>query len=81
MKKYLTLKNLGLGEIQLGEDGAAVQVGGEVLDVGQRVAVVGGGQVQTAVVAARPPGAVRLGHHVQGRRPRRQGAADNASLL
>jgi hypothetical protein len=38
-------------------------------------------QIQTAVVAARSPRAVRLGDHVEGRRPRRIGTADNAGCL
>ena len=54
-----------LPQIQLGEDLLAGQLGREILHVGRRVHVPLCGQVQPPVVAAGPPGAVRLLHHVQ----------------
>ena len=54
-----------LAEIQLAEDLLAGQLGREVLHVWWGVYVPLGDQVQPPVVAAGPPGAVGLLHHVQ----------------
>ncbi len=53
-----------LPQIQLAENDAAIQPGGEVLDVRQGVGVWRSGEVQPAVIAAGPPCPVRLHHHV-----------------
>ena len=63
------------------EDGAAIQVVCEVLHVGEWVPVWCCDGVEAAVVAAWPPGAVFLGHHVQGRRPGRVGPTDYTCFL
>ena len=54
-----------LPQIQLGENLLAGQLGREVHHVGWRVHVPFGSQVQSPVIAAGPPGAIRLLHHVQ----------------
>jgi hypothetical protein len=64
----------GLHQINLGEDPAAIHVGGEVHQVGQGVPVQDGDGIEAAVVAAWPLGAVLLWHHVQRRRPLRHAA-------
>jgi len=68
-------------EVQLGEHPAPVKAGGEVLDVWDRVLVHCSNQVQTAVVATRPPRAVRLAHHMQRGRPAALGPPYNALPL
>ena len=51
-------------QVDLREDGATFQVSIEVLDVGNRVAVGGGGSVEAAEVAAWTPRPVALPDHV-----------------
>ena len=55
-----------LKEVNLGEDGAAMEVIGKILDVGEGVTVMEGGVVQTAIIAAGAPRTVGLGDHVEG---------------
>jgi hypothetical protein len=56
-------------QVDLAEDGAAVQAIGQVLHVWEGVPVGRGDCVEAAVVAAGPPGSVFFGDHVQGRCP------------
>ncbi len=72
---------VALPEIQLAEDAASLQPGGEILDVGQRVGVWHCGEVQSAVIAAGPPCPVRLHHHVKRCKPVAGGPPDDAVLL
>lgn len=64
-------------EVDLAEDGAPVQAIGEVLHVRQGVPVWRCDGVEPPVVAAGSPGAVLLGHHVEGGRPGGVGPADD----
>jgi len=58
-----------------------MEAGGEVMEVRERVAVGGGGQVEAAVIAARAPGAIRFRDKVEGRSPGAVGAADDTGRL
>ncbi len=60
---------VALPEIQLAEDAAPVQPGGEILNVGQRIGIWVCGEVQSAVMAAGPPCPIRLHDHVERCRP------------
>ncbi len=53
-----------LPQVNLGEDGAARRLGGEVQHVGERVHIRLCDQVRPPEVPARPPASVRLPHHV-----------------
>jgi len=68
---------VSLDEVDLAEDGSSVQAIGEVLHVWQGVPVWRYDGVEPPVVTAGPPGAVLLGHHVQGGRPGGVGPADD----
>jgi len=68
-------------KVELGEDVAAMETGGKILEVGQGVAVMNGGQVEAAEITAWPPGAVGFGHKVKRRRPGTVGAANDAGCL
>jgi hypothetical protein len=65
-------------EVDLAEDGATVEAIGKVLHVRQGVPCDG---VEPPVVAAGSPGAVLLGHHVEGGRPSGVGPADDTCCL
>jgi hypothetical protein len=54
-----------LVEVDLSEDGEAVQAVGQVLHVWEGVPVRGGDGVEVTGVFAGPPGAVLFGYHVQ----------------
>ena len=69
-----------LYEIDNRKDALPVQVGRKVLYVRHRVSVVLGGHIQGAVISAGAESAVRLPHHVQGRRPGRGRPAHHAVL-
>ena len=69
---------IALGEVQLGEDLGAVQVGCHVRNVGQRVVVAFCDVVEASVVAAGPVGTVLLGDHVEGGGPGACGFLANA---
>ncbi len=56
-------------QVNLAEDGTAVQAVGQVLHVWEGVPVRGGDSVEAAVVYAGPPRAVLFGDHVKGRCP------------
>ena len=56
-------------------------MGGEVLDVWQRIPVHPGDDVEAAVIATGPPGAIFLLHHMKWGRPLAVRVADNACLL
>ncbi len=64
-------------EVDLAEDGASVEAIGEVLRVRQGVPVWRCDGVEPPVVAEGSPGAVLLGHHVEGGRPSGVGPADD----
>ena len=49
------------------------------MEVGERIAVWDCLEVEAAVVAARPPGAIRLGHEMERRSPRAAGVVNDAS--
>ncbi len=68
-------------EVDLAEDGASVEAIGEVLHVRQGVPVWRCDSVEPPVVAAGSPGAVLLGHHVEGGRPSGVGPADDTCCL
>ena len=51
------------------------------MKIGKRIAVGDGLEVKVAVVAARPPGAVRLGNEMERGSPRAAGATNDASRL
>ena len=70
-----------LHQVQFGENRGAMETGGEVMEIGKRIAVRNGLKVKAAVVAARPPGAVRLGYEMERRSPRAAGATNDASRL
>jgi hypothetical protein len=54
---------------------------GEVMEIGKRIAVGSGGEVEAAIIAAGVPGAIRFGDKVKRRGPGAVGAADNSSCL
>ncbi len=64
-------------EVNLAEDCASVEAIGEILHVWQGVPVWRCDGVEPPVVAAGPPGAVLLGHPVEGGRPGGVGPADD----
>ncbi len=64
-------------QVDLAEDGAAVQPIGQVLHVREGVPVRGGDRVEAAIVAAGLPGSVFFGDHVQGRCPCRVGFSED----
>ncbi len=68
---------VSLDEVDLAKDGASIQAIGEVLHVWQWVPVWRCDGVESPVVAAGPPRAVLLGHHVQRGCPGRVGPADD----
>ena len=70
-----------LAEIQLGEDGTALQPGRQIRDVGALVEVWLCLQIQQPVVSTWPPRAICLLHHVQGRGPVATGSPDDPLLL
>ena len=70
-----------LHQVQFGENCGAMETGGQVVEVGERIAVGDGLEVKAAVVAARPPGAIGLGHKMERRSPRAAGATNDASRL
>ena len=70
-----------LHQVQFGENCGAMETGGQVVEVGERIAVGDGLEVKAAVVAARPPGAIGLGHKMERRSPRAAGATNDASGL
>ena len=72
---------IALHQVQFGENRGAMETGGEVMEIGKRIAVRNGLKVKAAVVAARPPGAVRLGYEMERRSPRAAGATNDASRL
>jgi hypothetical protein len=55
---------VSLPQVDLGEDGAARRLGGEVQHVGERVYIWLSNQVQPPEVPAQPPAPLRLPHHV-----------------
>ena len=58
-----------------------MEAGCQILEIGERVAIRSGGQIEVAIIATGPPRAVRLGHKMKRRRPGAIGAADNTSRL
>ncbi len=64
-------------EVNLAEDGASVEAIGEILHVWQGVPVWRCDSVEPPLVAAGAPGAVLLGHHLDGGRPGGVGPADD----
>ena len=56
-------------------------MGRQVMEVEKRIAVGDGLEVKAVVVAARPPGAIGLGHKMERRSPRAAGATNDASGL
>ena len=58
-----------------------MEAGCQILEIGERVAIRGGGQIEAAIIATGPPRAGRLGHKMKGRRPGAIGAVDNTSGL
>ncbi len=68
-------------QVDLGEDRAAGCPGDEIHHVRDGISVRDGDGVEAAVVAAGPPGPVRLSDQVQGRRPRARGASYHAGRL
>jgi len=83
MKRYSNNPNgvmMAVLGMSAAEDGAPVQAIGEVLHVRQGVPVWRCDGVEPSVVAAGSPGAVLLGHHVEGGRPGGVGPADDTLL-
>ena len=72
---------ISLHQVQLREDGSAMEAGGQVLEVRKRITIESSGKIKMAVVAASPPGTVRLEDKMKGGRPGAIGAADNTSRL
>ena len=58
-----------------------METGCQILEIRKRIAIRSSGQIEAAVIAARPPRAVRLGDKMKRRRPRAIGAANNTSRL
>ena len=58
-----------------------MEPGCQILEIRKRIAIRSSGQIEAAVIAARPPRAVRLGDKMKRRRPRAIGAAYNTSRL
>ena len=57
----------------------AMETGGQVVKVGERITVRDSLEVKATVVAARSPGAIGLGHVMESRSPRAAGAANDSS--
>ena len=57
----------------------AMETGGQVVKVGERITVRDSLEVKATVVAARLPGAIGLGHEMESRSPRAAGAANDSS--
>ena len=70
-----------LHQVQFGENCGAMETGGQVVEVGKRIVAGDGLEVKAAVVAARLPGAIGLGHKMERRSPRAAGATNDASGL
>ena len=68
-----------LHQVQLREDGSAMEAGGQVLEVRKRITIGSSGKIKTEVVTAKPPGTIRLGDKMKGGRPGTIGAANNTS--
>ena len=66
-------------QVQLREDGSAMEAGGKVLEVRKRITIRSSGEIKTAVVAASSPGTIRLGDKVKRGRPGTIGTANNSS--
>ena len=64
-----------------GEDGLPLEVGIEVLDVGERVPVVLGDGIEAPVVPTGPPGSICLGNDVERGHPGRIRAPDDPQIL
>ena len=67
---------ISLHQVQLREDGSAMEAGGQVLEVRKRITIESRGKIKMAVVAASPPGTVRLEDKMKGGRPGAIGAGD-----
>ena len=59
-----------LDEVDLGKEAAPGEIGGEVVEVRNRVGVADGALVEVAIVAAGARGAVFFGDHVESGAPR-----------
>ena len=70
---------ISLHQVQLREDGSAMEAGGKVLEVRKRITIRSSGEIKTAVVAASSPGTIRLGDKVKRGRPGTIGTANNSS--
>ena len=70
-----------LDEVHAGEELATVELVGEVQDAGQGLAVVLGGEVEAAVMAAGSPRAILLAYHVERGGTRQVRAANDAGSL
>ena len=66
-------------QVQLGEDGGAMKAGREILEIRKRITVRSGGKIEMAVVAAGPPGSIRLGNKMKRGGPGTVRVANNAS--
>ena len=66
----MVTSGLGLSVHYLAENGTPREFGGEVVQVRDRVQILGCGIVETPIVSARTPSTVFLGNHMQTRAPR-----------
>ena len=61
---------ISLHQVQLREDSSAMEAGGQVLEVRKRITIGSSGKIKMAVVAASPPGTVRLEDKMKGGKTR-----------
>ena len=78
MDRYLVIS---FDQIQFREDGGAMETGCKVLKIRKRITVRSSSQVEAAVVAAGPPGTVRLGDKMKRRGTWTSRSADNTRCL